>query len=400
MPDGRRRRLRRRGGSRRRRGGFDLVHARRRQSDQDGKRPRRTGWADRAGRAPAIGGRRRTGCALRMAVGGERGAVAGRGVHQGTDALPAVDAHQRRRESRVLPRRLPPVPHGRRHEHVFDVRPRARRARHAARGGNHRPQTGGPGGPREPRCRAPPGRGCDGRPIDRSRQHLGAASAAARADGSTSQRSAAADGVRRPDDGRLPARGVLRRRVGCRHRAIADVRRHPRAAGVVGVVGMVAHAFRPRGSRHAHQHHRRSGGRYRQRRGDRPRRRVGARAGRGQGRIFHRSLARRADGSGPGLAVRRRTGPRQVRRGQPHHPGAPGSGRRSARPPPTSWRVPSASTPTAPRRPSGTAPAPRTSTRAAGISRTAPASATRSPANPIGARPAAAARTTASPSIG
>ena len=76
-----------------------------------------------------------------------------------------------------------------------------------------------------------------------------------------------------------------------------------------------------------------------------------------------------------------------------------GSKRHSATTPPTFSKAPNASTRTVPRRPSGMAPAPRTSTRAAGTSRTAPTLATRSPANPINAPPAADVPTTASRSI-
>ena len=64
-------------------------------------------------------------------------------LHQGTDAVPAVDADQRRKESAVLPRRLSPVLDRRRRDHFLARRPRARRGRHPARRGHHRPQTGG-----------------------------------------------------------------------------------------------------------------------------------------------------------------------------------------------------------------------------------------------------------------
>ncbi|EUA41917.1 hypothetical protein I549_0345 [Mycobacterium avium subsp. avium 2285 (R)] len=79
---------------------------------------------------------------------------------------------------------------------------------------------------------------------------------------------------------------------------------------------------------------------------------------------------------------------------------ANGPERRSATTPPTSWKGPSGSTPTAPPPRSGTAPEPRTSTRAAGTSRTARISAIRSTANPTNARPPPGAPTTASPCTG
>ena len=73
------------------------------------KDPHRPGWADGDRRTVAIAGRRRAGCAIRMAPGRQRRAVAGRRLRQGADALPAVDADQRRIAFGVLPRRLSPV---------------------------------------------------------------------------------------------------------------------------------------------------------------------------------------------------------------------------------------------------------------------------------------------------
>ena len=60
-------------------------------------------------RAAAIPGRRRAGGAIRLAPGSQRHAIAGGRLHQSADALPAVDAGQRRIAFGVLPRRLPPV---------------------------------------------------------------------------------------------------------------------------------------------------------------------------------------------------------------------------------------------------------------------------------------------------
>ena len=58
--------------------------------------PHRAGWTDGTRRTAAIGGRRRAGRAIRVASCGQRRAVARGRLHQGTDAVPAVDADQRR----------------------------------------------------------------------------------------------------------------------------------------------------------------------------------------------------------------------------------------------------------------------------------------------------------------
>ena len=136
-------------------------------------------------------------------------------------------------------------------------------------------------------------------------QHLGAAPAATGTDGSTPDRVAAADRVRRPNHGRLAARGILRRRTGHRQRAIADVRHDPTTRGVVVVVGVVANAFRPHRPHHPRQHHRQSRTGDRQRCRDHTRPPVGARAGQRPRRLLHRTLACRTNDPRSGLVVRR-----------------------------------------------------------------------------------------------
>src|SRR4029077_20428647 len=83
------------------------------------------------------------------------------------------------------------------------------------------------------------------RGIDRFGQHLGAALSATATGRSTPGQAAAADRIRRPNDGGLPTWGILRRRTGHRQRGLADVRDNPETRRVVVVSSLVANAFRP-----------------------------------------------------------------------------------------------------------------------------------------------------------
>ena len=224
--------------------------------------PHRTGWTDGGRRTIAIVGRRRAGCAIRVASGRQRRSVAGRRLHQGADAVPAVDADQRRIAFGVLPRRLspvfrpptasalsrPPIP---RSTCSPLSAPRAPATPNRAEPTAAHNQSGRRGSRRyrARRSRKRPGRACISalrlRLPEPTDQLLTGLRLQIEFDGRTMVDS--------------PLGEFFGAGTGRRRRAIADVRHDPTTRRVVVVVGLVANAFRPHRPRHPRQHHRRSG---------------------------------------------------------------------------------------------------------------------------------------------